>query len=79
MPAGPDDQSFPEPGGIRMRHDCCDRDRSAFGDVGRDLAQFREGRTVDLLDEHVEDAAAGQSDRERRLVADAAIASMECR
>ena len=40
-------------------------------DVGRHRAELGEALLVDDLDEDVEDAAAGQADRERVLVADA--------
>ena len=47
------------------------RHRPAGRDVGGDLAQLRERLAVDPLHEDVDDAAAGQPDRERVVVADA--------
>ena len=48
-----------------------DRDRLVRPDRGHHVRQLGERRRVDRLDEDVDDAAAGQPDRERVVVADA--------
>lgn len=54
-----------------MRDHCCDRDRPVGGDVVGDIGQLGERALRHRLDEDVEDAAAGQSNGERIVIADA--------
>ena len=61
---------------------CCDdgrhRDGSSGLDVGGHRSELGERLLVDHLDEDVEDATAGQPDRERVLVADAVALEDRC-
>ena len=50
--------------------DGCDRHWFPRGDTRRDSLEFRPGRGVHPLDEHVDDAAAGEADREHIVIAD---------
>ena len=70
-PIGAYDEPAAKPGRVGMLDDCCHGDGTAGSDVVGDLTELGEGDAVDLLDVHVEDAAAGQSDGERVVVADA--------
>ena len=67
----PDDHPPPDPLRVRVLDDGHQRDRAAGLDVGGHLAELREGGARDLLDEDVEDAAAGQADGEGVVVGDA--------
>ena len=60
-----------EPGGVGVLDDGGDGDRAAGLEVGGEVLELGEGLARDLLDVDVEDAAAGQADRERVVVGDA--------
>ena len=68
---GPHDQPPADPGRVGVLDDGRHGDRATGLDVVGDLTELGEGLLVDLLDVDVEDAAAGQPDRERVVVADA--------
>ena len=65
------DEPAAQPGRVRVLDHGGERDRAAGLDVVGDLAELGEGLPVDPLDEDVEDAAAGEPDRERVVVGDA--------
>ena len=56
---------------VRPGHDRRDGYRLLVGDALRDAGELRPRLVVDPLDENLEDAAAGQADREGVVVADA--------
>ena len=53
-----------------MFDNCCDGHRAAGLDVGCNVSQLWKSLLRHLLDEDVEDPAAGQANRERVVVAD---------
>ena len=65
------DDPAADPLGVRVLDHGGQRDGAAGVDVVGDLTELGEGLLVHLLDVHVEDAAAGQADRERVVVGDA--------
>ena len=68
---GPHDEPSPHPLRVRVVDDGGDGHRASGLDVVAHLAELGEGLLVDDgLDEHVEDAAAGQPHRERVVVGD---------
>ncbi len=75
---GPDDQPAADPLRIRVGDDGRDRDRTVLGDVVGYRVEFGEAGLRDRLDEHVDDAAACQADRESVAVADSVAFQPRC-
>ena len=70
-PLGAHDEAAPDPRGVGVVDDRGDGDRATGVDGVGDGAELGEGLRRDRLDEDVEDAAAGQADREGVVVGDA--------